>query len=258
EVAYFNNEGKYYFYLKMENSSINMARFRDHKNEKGFYLKKVSIRMGAEGMDLLQHSPKNENQSGTHTTSESFTLGGQLSASGPSASVGKTWGSSFSSTVKNFEFANSVNPLDFHWRLGMVGDLSKGDESVGPYSGPTSLGDGRKEGVGQYTRLKHLPPVAANNFPIQCEGIYGKYVGGVQNMPDKVIAVVIITAVYEATALVPYGEGDTALNMLAYGFGAGVFNPRVHEGTAIFQFKSVEVTTQNIISLELDLKDFKK
>ncbi len=251
--AYIDNEGFLYVYLNMEGSSIDMTKFANHDRTKGYYLKEVAVSLEAEGMHKFRASPINISQEGVYGTSKEFNLGTGIAAEGAGGGGQYSWGSNFSTTVKDFQFVNQTkqsNQPKFSWSLGKVGNAAKG-ESPGIYTNFRSLGI---QSASQYTSLKHLPPLASENFPIDCEGIFRKRVNS-NAIPDKTKVRIYIKATFEKARLV--SREESAIESFLNGF---IFfaNPRTYDGEQFYEFKNDLQITENYIDVELDLSDLKQ
>lgn len=248
KTAYIDNEGFVYVYLSMKGSTIDMTKYINQSRKKGYYLKDVQVDLQAVGMDEFRNSPLNKSGKGVYTVSDEFTVGGELSEDGVELDVKKTWGSRFATEVHDFAFTNKTkrtNVPKFYWNLTKVGH--------GIYTNYRSLG---VKSAAQYSSLTSLPPLASQNFPIDCEAIFRKDVKfNMQAIPDQVKIRVKVKATFEKTWLADRGESDVVdfLN----GFVAAA-NPRSYAGELLYEFKHDTKVTENYIDVILDMRPYKE
>lgn len=250
--AYIDSESFLYVYLSMEGSSIDMTNFVNNATTKGYYLKDVEVSLEAIGMDKFRASPINKSGEGVYGTSEEFNLGTGVASEGPGGGVQYSWGAKFSTTVQDFQFAyksKQSNRAKFYWNLAKVGDAAKG-ENPGVYTDFRSLGN---KSASQYTSLKHLPPLAAENFPLNCEGIFRKNTS-IAAIPNSVKVRVHIKATFEKAKLIARDESDFETFLNAFVFYA---NPRTYAGEQFYVFENDIQVTENYIDVELDLSDLR-
>ena len=255
KTAYIDNDGFLYAYLSMKGSTIDMTNYTNWTRKKGYYLNDVDVRLEAEGMSEFQHSPLNKSEEGVYTSSDQFDIGAGVTAEGIGTGVQKSWGSSFSTKVTDFQFTNKTKQTNrpiFYWNLAKVGNAAKGD-APSTYVNYRSLGE---KIAGQYKSLKQLPPLAAENFPIDCEAIFRKDMRkNKRNIPNQVKVRVYIKATFEKTRLVDRDESDVEdfLNGLV-----AVVNPRTYEGELAYAFHHQQQVTENYIDVILDLRPLKQ
>ncbi len=255
KTAYIDSEGFLYTYLSMKGSTIDMTAYTNHARTKGYYLKDVQVRLEAEGMSEFRNSPLNKSEEGVYTSSDQFDIGTGVTAEGIGAGAQKSWGSSFSTKVTDFQFTNKTKQTNrpiFYWNLAKVGNAAKGD-APSTYVNYRSLGE---KIAGQYKSLKQLPPLAAENFPIDCEAIFRKDMRkNKRNIPNQVKVRVYIKATFEKTRLVDRDESDVEdfLNGLV-----AVVNPRTYEGELAYAFHHQQQVTENYIDVILDLRPLKQ
>ncbi len=255
KTAYIDSEGFLYTYLSMKGSTIDMTAYTNHARTKGYYLKDVQVRLEAEGMSEFRNSPLNKSEEGVYTSSDQFELGAGVTEDGVGAIAQQTWGSTFSTKVTDFQFTNKTKQTNrpvFYWNLAKVGNAAKGD-APSTYVNYRSLGE---KIAGQYKSLKQLPPLAAENFPIDCEAIFRKDMRkNKRNIPDQVKVRVYVKATFEKTRLVDRDESD--VEDFLNGFVA-VFNPRTYEGELAYAFHHEQQVTENYVDVILDLRPLKQ
>ncbi len=243
ETAWSN--GFLYSYLKLNGAKIEMKNYNSQTKKKGFYLKDLVITITSKDLpDLKLDNPENLNSEGKYTESESFSIGANASTDAAGVNSDYSWGSSFSRSVKDFEFENGTNEkiAQFSWNLGKTNN--------GEYENYRSLGVAV---AGQFTSIAELPPMSRNNFPIDCEVVYRKYMAK-RSIPNKVTLNINIKATFEKTWL--WDDDANAAESFFNGFGFLV-NPNAYTGELFYKFEHVEETTENNIEVQLDLSKLK-
>lgn len=243
EAAWSN--GFLYSYLKLNGAKIEMKNYSSQTKKKGFYLKDLVITITSKDLpDLKLDNPENLNSKGQYTESESFSIGANANTDGAGVNGDYTWGSSFSRSVMDFKFENETNEkvAQFSWKLGKSNN--------GVYENYRSLG---VKSASQYTSIAELPAMSKNNFPIDCEVVYRKYMTK-RSIPNKVTLNMNIKATFEKTWL--WNDDANGVESFFNGFGALV-NPKSYSGELLYKFEHVEETTENNIEVQLDLSKLK-